>query len=231
MTRRFSTEMFSRDGFEGPAITPPTAGEPGPYEIFRPDGYEPNYAYPLVIWFHEAGGSERTLWKVMAQATDRNALGLAIRGERVLRRGGFDWLGGDRPRRRERLMAALRELRGEYHIHTERIVLAGEGSGGAAAAHVFNQDPSWYGGLALFDVRRQALPLPLAARKELSGKPVLLDMPTGEMGEAREMTGQLRSVGMEVRFQHDRQGPVQQSSYRSLDRWILEAVCGAAVYG
>jgi len=32
---------------------------------FIPVHYEPNYAYPLIIWLHGCGGCERDLWKMM----------------------------------------------------------------------------------------------------------------------------------------------------------------------
>ena len=239
MSRRFSDALFTRAALDGsnPVPSESPAREPGPFEIYRPEGYEPNYAYPLVIWFHDAGGNERELHAMMSDVTDRNALGLALRGERVLRSGGFDWLGGDRPRRRQRLLAAMRELRSEYHIHTERIVLAGQGSGAGAAARVFWEQPEWYGGLALFDVGWKSFPIDLIKRQEIDlikrqelvGKPVLLDLPTASLGDGREIASQMRATGLDVTYEHGRAGAIQYKTCRALDRWILGAVCGVPV--
>ena len=231
MSRRFSDALFTRAALDGsnPVPSESPTREPGPFEIYRPAGYEPNYAYPLVIWFHDAGGNERDLHAMMSDVTDRNALGLALRGERVLRSGGFDWLGGDRPRRRQRLLAALRELRSEYHIHTERIVLAGQGSGADAAARVFWERPEWYGGLALFDIGWKSFPIDLIKREELPGKPVLLDLPTDSLGDGREIAGQMRARGLDVTMEREHQETIQRKTYRALDRWILGAVCGVPV--
>lgn len=236
MPSRFSDALFTRAALDGsnPVLSESLAREPGPFEIYVPAGYEPSYAYPLVVWFHDAGGNERELHKLMAQVTDRNALGLALRGERVRRAGGFDWLGGDRPRRRQRLLAALQELRREYHIHTERIVLAGQGSGADAAARAFWEHPEWYGGLALFDVDWKSFPFaPLkfdpAKRDELLGKPTLLDLSINDLGPGREIASQMRATGLTVTFEHGREGEIQRDTWRTLDRWMLGAVCGVPV--
>jgi predicted peptidase len=39
---------------------------------FAPEGYEANYAYPLVVWLHNAGGDERQLARVMPLVSTRN---------------------------------------------------------------------------------------------------------------------------------------------------------------
>src|SRR5690606_11269726 len=35
--------------------------------LFVPEKYEPNYPYPVVVWFHDAGGEESDLLQVMPQ--------------------------------------------------------------------------------------------------------------------------------------------------------------------
>ncbi len=228
MPRRFSDASFARTALDG--STPAASrGEPGPFEIYVPRGYEPNYAYPLLVWFHDAGQNERVLHDIMSQVTDRNAAGLALRGERVRRTGGFDWLGGDRPRRHTRLLAALRELRRDFHIHTERIVLAGQGSGAVPAIREIWNHPECYGGLALFDASWRSFPIELHRRDALLGKPALLDNRLGEMGHGREVASQLRAMGLDVTLQHNRECDIHRQTCRTLDRWVLGAVCGVPV--
>jgi hypothetical protein len=50
------------------------------YALFAPLHYEPNYAYPLIVWLHGAGGSEHELAERMPHVSPRNYLGLALRG-------------------------------------------------------------------------------------------------------------------------------------------------------
>src|SRR5580698_11026646 len=51
-----------------------------PCGVFVPENYEPNYAYPLVVWLHDAGRSERDIVDVLPHISMRNYLGLALRG-------------------------------------------------------------------------------------------------------------------------------------------------------
>lgn len=76
---------------------PRSAGENGelPEARFIPHGYEPNYAYPLLVMFHGRGGDEHQLVTMMPALSWRNYVGLSLRGpELVTRRGreiGYAW--------------------------------------------------------------------------------------------------------------------------------------------
>jgi phospholipase/carboxylesterase len=202
--------------------------EARPKAVFVPEGYEPNYAYPLVVWFHDAGEDERTLRRLMPHVSDRNAVGLALRGERV-RGGGFGWAQAAREARLGDLAAAIRELRRDCHVHTERVILTGRGAGAAIAAELFFTRPEWFGGLAMFDPPCEALAVDLTAREELAGKPVLLDLPLRHLGRGREGASRLAASGVEVTFRHTRSAGVGPEALRHLNRWLLGAVCGVSV--
>jgi phospholipase/carboxylesterase len=62
---------------------------------FIPQGYEPNYAYPLLVMFHGRGGDEHQLVTMMPALSWRYYVGLSLRGpEIVMRRGreiGQSW--------------------------------------------------------------------------------------------------------------------------------------------
>jgi phospholipase/carboxylesterase len=66
-----------------------------PEARFIPQGYEPNYAYPLLVMFHGRGGDEHQLVTMMPALSWRNYVGLSLRGpEPVARRGrevGHGW--------------------------------------------------------------------------------------------------------------------------------------------
>ena len=54
---------------------------------FVPQRYEPNYAYPLLVFFHARGGDEHQLVRSMPAMSWRNYVGLGLRGpEAVARR-------------------------------------------------------------------------------------------------------------------------------------------------
>src|SRR5262249_14671671 len=51
-----------------------------PQCLLVPQHYERNYAYPLLVWLHDAGGDERELKKIMPLVSLRNYVSLAVRG-------------------------------------------------------------------------------------------------------------------------------------------------------
>lgn len=129
------------------------AGEP--VGLFVPEQYEARYAYPLVIWLHGAGGSERDLFDVMPTLSTRNYLGLALRGPCASsangeQPAGFDW--DLSPAGIEALLNVVQatacEMRRTFHIHSERIILAGFDRGATAALELLRQRPDWFGGAA-----------------------------------------------------------------------------------
>ena len=62
---------------------------------YVPQGYEPNYPYPLLVMFHTRGSDERQMVRSASAMNWRNYVGLSLRGpEAVSRRGesvGFGW--------------------------------------------------------------------------------------------------------------------------------------------
>jgi len=239
MSRRFPESFLNRPRFGAS----PRSGRPDPAHdmpaplslcavrpkaVFVPEGYEPNYAYPLVIWFHDAGETERTLHRLMPNVSDRNAVGLALRGERSSG-GGFDWAPAEGEDREKALVGAIRGLRREYHVHTERVILAGRGTGAAAAAEMFFSRPEWFGGLAVFDLPAEALAVDLTPKDELAGKPVLLDLPLCHLGHGREGASRLAASGLDVTFRHTRSTGLGPEALRHLNRWLMAAVCGVGV--
>src|SRR5207249_1092134 len=74
------------------------AAEDG-YVLFTPLHYEPNYAYPLIVWLHADGEDEQVLGRIMADVSLRNYVAVAPRGTVPMARptnsargGGFSWL-------------------------------------------------------------------------------------------------------------------------------------------
>src|SRR5436309_12831588 len=61
-----------------------------PQCLLAPVHYERNYSYPLLVWLHDDGGSERELKRIMPLVSLRNYVSLAVRGTRTSR-GGYEW--------------------------------------------------------------------------------------------------------------------------------------------
>ena len=111
---------------------------PLPIRTFAPVGYEPRYAYPLIVFLHGEGGNEEQILRLAPRVSRRNYVSIGLRGPVCLgpnRKGalGFSW--GDAGHFdliEDYLLGAIQETRRHYHIHSERIFLAGFAQGAAA---------------------------------------------------------------------------------------------------
>jgi phospholipase/carboxylesterase len=103
-----------------------------PVRTFLPTGYEPNYPYPLLVFFHGQGGSEEQVLRLAPRLSRRNYVCISLRGPHPLGPGadgqaGFSW-GEDGqcdPQIEDYVLRAVEQTRRNYHVHSERIYLAG----------------------------------------------------------------------------------------------------------
>ncbi|MBI2808623.1 MAG: esterase [Planctomycetes bacterium] len=127
--------------------------QPLPIRTFAPVGYEPRYAYPLLVFLHGHGGNEEQILRLAPRVSRRNYVAIGLRGPVCLgtnRKGslGFSW--GDSsqlPMIEDYLLGAIQETRRNYHIHSERIFLAGYGEGATLAYRMGLEFPDRIGGV------------------------------------------------------------------------------------
>src|SRR5438105_1512038 len=67
-----------------------------PLRTFLPVGYEPNYAYPLLVFLHDHGGNEEQVLRLAPRLSRRNYICIALRGPQELParadgRPAFSW--------------------------------------------------------------------------------------------------------------------------------------------
>src|SRR5215470_14573430 len=67
-----------------------------PIRTFLPTGYEPNYPYPLLVFFHGHGGSEEQVMRLAPRLSRRNYVCIGLRGPEELGprkdgRLGYSW--------------------------------------------------------------------------------------------------------------------------------------------
>jgi phospholipase/carboxylesterase len=206
-----------------------------PCGVFVPENYEPNYAYPLIVWLHEAGRSERDIAEVLPMISMRNYLGLALRG--TARTNGdageaFSW---SRTRNaglefEERLHASVRQMRRDFHIHTERVFLVGAGEGGTMAWDLFLTRPQWFAGVAALGGRFPWGRRPLRQFRDLCGKHALI-VADGQKSPSRAQAEQvgrlLYAAGLEVAVRAPASGPaLSRPLMRQVDRWIMRSIGG-----
>jgi phospholipase/carboxylesterase len=206
-----------------------------PCGVFVPENYEPNYAYPLVVWLHESGRSERDIVEVLPMISMRNYLGLALRGTARTNGDAPDAFGWSRTRNaalafEEQLYASVRQMRRDFHIHTERVFLVGAGEGGTMAWDLFLTRPEWFAGVAALGGRFPWGRRPLRQFRTLCGKQALI-VADGHKSPSRAQAEQvgrlLYAAGVEVAVRAPASGrAASRPLLRQVDRWIMRSIGG-----
>jgi phospholipase/carboxylesterase len=210
---------------------PHQSGEP--LSLFTPLHYEENYAYPLLVWLHSAGGDERQLSRVMPLVSMRNYVGLAVRGPAVGRERGFAW-----PQTAEgidaaeqRILEAVETACERFHIHRQRIFLAGYQSGGTMAYRIALRNPARFAAAVSIGGPFPEGENPLARLSQLRKFPLLL-------AHCRDSQSyQVDRVCQELRLFHAaglvatlRQYPcgdeLTTQMLHDVDVWLMEQVTG-----
>ena len=205
-----------------------------PVSIYVPENYEEGYAYPLVTWFHSDANDEDQLEDVMNALSPQNYIGLALRGNRPLEKtGGHRWdppaFGQGNVGLSELLHLTTCRLRRAFHIHSERIFLAGSGHGADTALYLLARHPEWFAGAMLLDPFCESGTLPQNTLNSLSGKPILVshcrNSPLDALARSVATVRSLRnaSADVDVRMTDLPVDPLG-SEIRSLDYWMMECI-------
>ncbi|MCA9085749.1 MAG: hypothetical protein KDA81_16935 [Planctomycetaceae bacterium] len=216
-----------RDGFDADEAA---ATSDWPVSLFIPQRYEENYAYPLLIWFHDENSSENELDLVMNAIGDQNYCGLALRGNRVLSgHDSFGWNSGSlefgQVPLRKLVNVTTRRLRKALHIHSERIFVAGSGTGADVALKLLTECPAWFAGAVLIDPSCSER-LVLANQSELRGKSVLQTVARtatdATLANNLDTVRLLRSAGVDVDVRVT-ELPLDACSNdaRFIDSWVI----------
>lgn len=133
----------------------PTAPEPRKVAslhhcLFSPIHYEPNYAYPLLVWLHGPDSSELELRQMMPLVSVRNFVGVAPRGTRRTSKTQrfYSWrqTPGEVADACQRVRDCVEIARQGYNIHDGRVFVAGRGEGGTMALRVGMEHPELFAG-------------------------------------------------------------------------------------
>lgn len=125
------------EGFYTSEVASP---RPLPIRTFLPFGYEPRYPYPLLVFFHGHAGNEEQILRLAPRLSRRNYISIGLRGPVSLGsrpedgRVGYSW--GDESHMtllEDYLLRAVEQTRLNYHVHSERIYLAGLAEGANTA--------------------------------------------------------------------------------------------------
>lgn len=206
-----------------------------PHAIALPDVYEPGYSYPLLVWFHDAGGNEETIFDVLPQISERNYLAMALRGNLALGSNEAAWSLAEAGTESvlDKLEEAINRMADQFSIHRERIYLAGVGSGGTAALELLLQRPESFAGAACLGGAFPQLAHPLAKFRGLRGRRVLLgtslDCPNVKVTDLVNSGRMLYSAGVQVgtRIYQQPGGVPAPRMFRDLDAWIMDGISSA----
>jgi phospholipase/carboxylesterase len=207
--------------------------ETGGVALFCPLHYEPNYAYPLLVWLHGPRGDERQLQEIMPLVSLRNYVAVAPRGVVSCgpRIGGFTWSQADAQIRvaEERVLAAVAAARERFNVAPSRIFLAGFDCGGTMALRVGCSHPERFAGILSICGEFPLGNAPLSRLTEARRLPLLLatarDSGQYPPERACENLRLLYAAGMSI---HLRQYPVGHElttrMLSDMDRWIMEQI-------
>lgn len=206
-----------------------------PHAIALPDVYEPGYCYPLVVWFHDAGGNEESVFEVLPQISERNYLAIALRGNLPLGQHHAAWSVAEAGAELllDKLEQAIERMQDQFSIHRERVYLAGVGSGGTTAIELLLQRPEAFAGAASLGGGFPQLAHPLAKFRGLRGRRVLLatslDNPQVKVTDLVNSGRMLYSAGVQVGtriYQQSGSTPMSRM-FRDLDAWIMDGISSA----
>ncbi|MGI9517759.1 MAG: alpha/beta hydrolase [Pirellulaceae bacterium] len=120
---------------------------------FIPLHFESRHAYPLIVWMHSGRNSARQLDQVLPLISERNYLGVSVQGTEHLGNQQFGWLqSADAIETTiHHVRHAIESAAARFHIHPERVYIAGRGTGGTMAFRVAFACPELFAGVASFN--------------------------------------------------------------------------------
>ena len=225
-------DSWAQSDDAGTLVNESVADSDWPVAIFVPQRYEECYAYPLIIWLHSDDTDEDQLEDVLEAISPQNYVGLSLRGNQLNNvTGGYRWnldaaQFGSVPLP-ELLHATTCRLRRAFHIHSERIFIAGAGSGADSALQLLVHRPDWFAGAILLDPIGKPESLQAERLTGLRGKPVLQtqsrDASNEQLARNIESVRLIRSAGARMRIElTDSCIDPTSNEIRFLDHWIME---------
>lgn len=215
-----------------------------PVRTFLPTDYQPGYPYPLVVLFHRHGGSEEQVGRLAPRLSRRNFISISLRGPQDLGRradgrAAFGW-GIDRSNDgliEDYLLAAVEQTRRTYHVHSERVYLAGVCEGAEVAYRVGLGLADRVAGIIALNGRiPQPTGTPLFRLGSVRQLPVLIghgtDNPVVPFAAAQKDYRLLYAAGADVRLvPYPTTQKLHPNMLRDVNRWIIGRVTAEAETG
>ena len=206
------------------------------YALFAPLHYERGYAYPLLIWLHDDGGSERELARLMPHVSVRNYVAAAARGVDVSSgRRGYSWDNAPESacEAAERVSECIDAAKRRFNVHGARVFIAGQGAGGTMALRLALRFPEWFAGAASIGGAMPRGDSPLNRVKAARGLPILLascrDSEVYPQARVVDDLRLLHSGGFSLALrQYPGEDDLTTGMLSDMDRWLMERISTSA---
>ena len=199
--------------------TPVDAGRAGLSgdRVFIPTGFEPGYAYPLIVWLPDQRGTKFDLGRVMSKVSLRNHVAVEPGG------GDVD--------REAAVWRAIDQISERARIHPGRIFLVGHGRGGTDAFRIACRHATAFAGVIsiggafphgeglfgrLADIRR--LPMLLCCRKQ---SPAEVIRPTDATLRLFHSAGAMLAMRI-----YPGRNDLSKTILADVNRWLMDEICG-----
>ncbi|MHB1035606.1 MAG: alpha/beta hydrolase [Pirellulales bacterium] len=205
--------------------------------IFAPLHYEPNYAYPLLVWLHGPGDDENQLKRIMPLVSMRNYVAVAPRGSAPCEgspagRPGYRWRQDEEhiEEAEQRVFDSMEAVEEKFHVAPHRVFLAGFDCGGTMAYRIALDHPERFAGVlslgGAFPTSRTPLAQLHAARRVALFLACGRDSQTCPSEQVCDNLRLFHAAGMSITL---RQYPCAQEittqMLGDMDRWIMEQIC------
>ena len=202
------------------------------FSTFTPIHYEAAYAYPLLVWLHSAGGSERELKQVMPHVSMRNYVAVAPASKSANSRRPWRQSPEDIEAAETSLEYCVSQAQQEFNIHPRRVFLAGCGRAATMALRLAWNNPTRFAGVVAINGALPASWQPMRRVNELRRVPCLLATSRDHRRYPADRVCRdlrlLHSAGCTVaRRQYPGADDLTDGMLRDMDRWLMELVCGS----
>jgi phospholipase/carboxylesterase len=207
-----------------------------PVRTFLPTGYEPNYPYPLLVFLHNHGSSEEQILRLAPRLSRRNYIAIALRGPhglapRASGRPAFGWgkEGEHDVLVEEYVFRAVEQTRRLYHVHSERIYLAGFCEGASVAYRLGLLYPERFAGVIALNGCIPRRGGPLLRLPEVRRLRVLIGHGIANaivpLPLARQDFRLLYTAGLSVRMHtYAANHRIHRDMLRDINRWVMRHV-------
>lgn len=224
------TTFRPAEGFYTSEVASP---KPWPIRTFLPSGYQPRYPYPLIVFFHGHGGNEEQILRLAPKLSRRNFICIGLRGPTALGRNAQDipaYAWGDSQNRtlvEDYLLRAVEQTRRTYHVHSERIYLAGFAEGASMAYRLGLTFPEKLAGVISLNGAMPRLDRPLFRMPEVRDLRAFIAHGIANnkipLSLAKEDYRLLYSAGMSVQMRtYPTTQRIHPDMLRDLNRWIID---------